>query len=249
MDKDIVPDLLKNIQQDFVFQTSQSEKLKKAFELLSAKKATYLDVNEFAVESGEILSKVLNTHITVDILPDGKMYYNIADRILKDTMTRNYEMISDFAMDVQTDLNHETGLRLRAQQAPLNQDRINGIVDRVSNEDDFEKIKWILDEPIVTFSQSIVDDTIKINATFHSKSGLKPTITRRVVGKACKWCRSLEGSYDYFEAPDDIYRRHERCRCTVDYSPDGSKRQNVWSKAWTDQKRNEKIEQRKKMNL
>ncbi|WP_053766704.1 hypothetical protein [Enterococcus hirae] len=249
MDNDIVPALLEEIQNEFDKRTYNSKKLKKAFLLLQNKKATYLDANNFAIEIGEILSDVLRTKITAEILPDGKMYFNIADRILNSTMKKNYDLISNFIVDVQTELNRTANLRLKGQIPKFNQDRIDGIVNRVSSEEDFESIKWLLDDPIINFSQSIVDDGIKANAEFHAKAGLKPKITRRVSGHACEWCQNLSGTYDYYEAPDDIYRRHERCRCTVDYQPGNGRQQDVWSKQWKDPKKEEKISVRKTLNL
>lgn len=249
MDNDIVPALLEEIQNEFDKRTYNSKKLKKAFLLLQNKKATYLDANNFAIEIGEILSDVLRTKITAEVLPDGKMYFNIADRILNPTMKKNYDLISNFIVDVQTELNCTANLRLKGQIPEFNQDRIDGIVNRISSEEDFESIKWLLGDPIINFSQSIVDDGIKANAEFHAKAGLQPKITRRVSGYACEWCQNLSGTYDYYEAPDDIYRRHERCRCTVDYKPGDGRQQDVWSKRWKDPKKQEKISVRKMLNI
>lgn len=249
MDNDIVPALLEQIQKEFEEQTLNSKKLKSVFSLLKNKKATYLDVNDFAIEVGEILADVLGRNITVDVLPDGKMYFNIAERILNPTMQNNYNLISDFAVDVQSQLNQEANLKLKGQKAELNQDKIDGIINRVSNESDFETIKWILDDPIINFSQSVVDDSIKANADFHYNAGLKPNIIRRLGGDACEWCKNLAGIYPYHSEPKEVYQRHERCRCTVDYRPSDARRQNVWTKAWRDPLKAEKIANRKTLNL
>ncbi|EME8143297.1 hypothetical protein I4L49_001494 [Enterococcus faecium] len=249
MDNDIVPALLEEIQNEFDKRTYNSKKLKKAFLLLQDKKATYLDANNFAIEIGEILSDVLRTKITAEVLPDGKMYFNIADRILNPTMKKNYDLISNFIVDVQTELNRTANLRLKGQIPEFNQDRIDGIVNRISSEEDFESIKWLLDDPIINFSQSIVDDGIKANAEFHANAGLQPQITRKVSGHACEWCSRLAGTYEYDEAPKEVYQRHERCRCTVDYNPGNGRKQDVWSKTWTDSKKQEKMRARKTLNL
>ena len=241
---DIVPGLLEKIQSQFNERTYNSDKLKKALKLMKVKKATYLDVNDFAVEVGEILADVLGQNITASVLPNGNMYFNIADRLLNPTMQKNFELITGFAGDVQTDLNRAAGLNLKAQIPGISQDRIDGIVNRISSDPDFEKVKWLLDEPIVNFSQSIVDDAIRANASFHAKAGLSPKITRRVSGRACDWCQKLAGTYDYGDEPKDVYRRHERCRCTVDYNPGEGKRQNVWTKAWVDPEKEAKIKAR-----
>ena len=249
MDNDIVPALLEEIQNEFDKRTYNSKKLKKAFLLLQNKKATYLDANNFAIEIGEILSDVLRTKITAEVLPDGKMYFNIADRILNPTMKKNYDLISNFIVDIQTELNRTANLRLKGQIPEFNQDRIDGIVNRISSEEDFESIKWLLDDPIINFSQSIVDDGIKANAEFHAKAGLQPKITRRVSGHACEWCSRLAGTYGYYEVPKEVYQRHERCRCTVDYNPGNGRKQDVWSKTWRDSQKEQKIANRKMLNL
>lgn len=250
MADDIVPALLEAIQNEFDEKTASDPKLIAAIKTLQAKKATYLNVNDFSIKLGQILVDVLGNHVTGQSLPNGKMYFNIAQRLLDPTMKKNHELISGYALDVQNELNHQAGLHLRGQTAPVNQSRIDGIVERVSKEDDFEKIKWILEDPIINFSQSVVDDTIKANAEFQAKAGLHPKITRRVAGHACEWCGNLAGTYDYHSEPHDIYRRHERCRCTVDYDPkDGRGVQNSHTKVWRDPNEGAKIDVRKTLGL
>jgi len=39
----------------------------------------------------------------------------------------------------------------------------------------------------------------------------------------------MAGRFEYGEEPDDIYRRHDNCDCTVTFE-NGRKRQDVWSK-------------------
>ena len=215
MEKDIVPGLLELIEQEFNEKTLSNSKIKKALRSLIDNKATYEDANEFAIEVGEILSDVLSKNITAKVLPDGKMYYNIADRILNTTMNKNYSLISDFTSDIQTELNYQAGLRIKGQKAKLNQSRIDGIIERVSTTDNLDDIKWILGEPIVNFSQSIVEDTVKINAEFQAKAGLRTTIVREPDSKPCDWCKNLVGEYEYPDIPADVYRRHDFCKCTV----------------------------------
>lgn len=236
MVEDIVPSLLKKIKSEFEGARLDSEVLKDLLSKLHHSKASYLDANQYAIEIGEILSKALGASLTNETLPDGKMYYNIAQRVLTDVLGRNYELVSDYTEQVQKNLNSEAKIGLAAQVPELNQDRIDGLVNRLASEESFDDVKWLLVDPIVIFSQSIVDDSIRKNVEFHHKVGLSPKIVRRVVGHPCKWCKSLEGSYNYPEVPKDIYRRHGNCRCTVDYHPGNGKKQNVHTKEWTDEK-------------
>lgn len=230
---DIVPGLLESIEKDFDTRTYNSTKLKKALKQLQENRASYKDVNDYAVEIGRILSDVFKKHVTVDKLPDGRMYFNIAERILNPTINKNYDLIIGYASDVQTQLNNGANIRIRPQVPEINQGRIDGIINKIANEADFENVKWLLEEPIINLSQSIVDEIIQANVNFHYSAGLKPKITRVVSGhKPCDWCKNLAGTYEYNEAPREIYQRHDRCRCTVEYVPGDGRRQDVWSKDW-----------------
>jgi hypothetical protein len=248
MEHDVLPAILQEVQERFERDYGKSEIVRNAFATLEAKKATYKTANEFAIEVGEILSKALGASLIADKLPDGKMYYNIAQRLLSDVLGRNYEIISGYTRDVQKKLNTDAKISLKVQVPELNQDRIAGIVNRLASEEKFEDVSWLFGEPIVNFSQSIIDDSIQKNAEFHYKSGLQPEIVRKSYFHCCDWCQEVQGSYKYPRVPRDVYRRHQRCRCTVDYDPKSGKVKDIWSKIWRKTDESDKIEARKDIN-
>jgi hypothetical protein len=141
--------------------------------------------------------------------------------------------VATAAEAVQNSLNKKSGIGIKAIKPKLNTDRVKGLVNKISNATNFDDIAWVLDEPVVNFSQAIIEDSIKANAEFHYKSGLNAKIVRTPEAGACEWCREVAGTYDYPDVPDDVYRRHERCGCIVDYDPGTGKTQDVWSKRWT----------------
>ena len=248
MEHDVLPAILQEVQERFESDFGKSEIVRNAFETLKAKKATYKTANEFAIEVGEILSKALGASLIADKLPDGKMYYNIAQRLLSDVLGRNYEIISGYTRDVQKKLNTDAKISLKVQVPELNQDRIAGIVNRLASEEKFEDVSWLFGEPIVNFSQSIIDDSIQKNAEFHYNSGLQPEIVRKSFFHCCDWCQEVQGSYKYPRVPKDVYRRHQCCRCTVDYDPKSGKVKDIWSKIWRKTDESDKIEARKDIN-
>ena len=241
---DVLPKLLQEVKKEFELSYGESEIIRNAFATLEAKKATYKTANEFAIEIGEILSKALGASISADKLPNGKMYYNIAQRLLTDVLGRNHELVSGYASDVQKNLNDKAKIGLKVQVPELNLDRIAGIVNRFSSEENFEDVSWLLGEPIVNFTQSIIDDSIQKNAEFHHRSGLQPEIVRKSYFHCCEWCQEVQGNYKYPRVPKDVYRRHQHCRCTVDYDPKSGKTQNVWTKKWNSIDK-ERVERRK----
>lgn len=233
--KDIVPGLLDDIQKDFEKEYNSNKVIKSVLEKISNGTATYEDAHAYSIEVGEALSKSYLAHITEDMLPDGRMYYNIANRIVTPTMTNNYNLTSEVSLIIQDMLNQADKLGLKAVKAPINKSKIIGIVDRLSDGDTFDDVSFLLGSPIVTYTQSVVDDTVKANVEAHYKRGLSPVIKRIVHGHACKWCMNLAGTYAYpDDVPSDVYRRHDNCRCTVTYDPrDGSRRiQDVHSKKY-----------------
>lgn len=249
MTVDILPELLERVKREFELSYGQSAVVARALEDLLGKKATYVTANELAVEVGQILSEALGKAIRGSELPDGKMYYNIAKRLLEETLGRNFAIVSDYAGRVQQILNESAKIGLKVQKSELNQDRIDGLVNRIASEDSFDDVAWLLGEPIVTFSQSIIDDSIRVNADFHAKAGLTPQIVRKEGGKCCDWCRAVVGLYEYPKVPDDVYRRHQRCRCTVEYDPKSGKVRDVWSKTWRNKSQQGGSGARKSLNL
>lgn len=245
---DVLPKLLQEVKNEFELAFGESEIIRNAFATLEAKKATYKTANEFAIEIGEILSKALGDSISADKLPNGKMYYNIAQRLLTDVLGQNHELVSGYASDVQKNLNQEAKIGMEVQVPELNLDRIAGIVNRFSSEENFEDVSWLLGEPIVNFTQSIIDDSIRKNAEFHHKAGLQPEIVRKSYFHCCEWCQEVQGSYKYPRVPKDVYRRHQHCRCTVDYDPKSGKIQNVWTKKISN-KSSDELENRKRINI
>ena len=246
--EDVTPGLLKKIQDSFRAELNESATIKGLYEKVRNGAATYAEANDFAIEVGDILARAYKNSLSSDVLPDGRMYFNIAQSIIDPTMKNNYSLITDITAQVQQALNTSANIGIKPITPKLNQNRIDGIINRVSAAEHFDDVSWILDEPVRNFSQSIVDDSIRENAEFHAKAGMTPKIVRKLMGGCCDWCQSLAGTYSYPDVPKDIYRRHQRCRCTVDYNPGNGKIQNVHSKKWRSEN-SEKLEERKKIGL
>ena len=240
--EDIAPILLKQIKDLYKRESENNERIEFLLARIKGGNANYIDAGQYADELGEILAKAYKESFVN--LPDGKMYYNIAKRTVEPTMNDLHYEILDYAETVQSILNQQAGLGLEPIKPELEQNKIYGILNRLSHAETFDDIAWILNEPIKTFARSTVDDAIKANAEFHSKAGMSPKIVRKMAGNCCDWCKAVAGTYTYPNVPHDVYRRHNRCRCTVDYVA-GKRKQNVWNKSWSDEVEPEKIEQRK----
>ncbi len=237
---DIAPALLEEVRKAFTNYRNSDKLLGQLRFKIEDGKASYEDVSAYAVRLGELLSKALKLKVSAKDLPDGKLYYNIAEKLLGPLLKENHELISYAAKITQQSLNKAAGLGVKAVVPKLDADRLNELYNLAASYDSFEQAAWVLGEPVVTFSQSVVDDTIRENVEYHGKAGLHPTVTRIAESGCCKWCSGLAGKYDY-PVPREIYQRHNRCRCLVLYDPGNGEKTDVHSKITYDNEREARI--------
>ncbi len=249
MTADIVPELFEKIRKEFLGKIESDSLIKKNLEKIDTGKGGYEAAGAFAERVGQVLANAIKTNISEEILPDGKMYWNIADRVLRPLFEDDYRIVSEVAVKAQEILNKAAGIGIKAQKAEINKELIDGVLNKVASSPKYSEVERLLQDSIVTVSRVFADDTLKKNIEFQGRLGLTPKIIRRAEKKCCKWCRNLAGIYEYPIESDDVYKRHENCRCIVEYDPGKGKRQNVHTKKWTDPQELDKIEERKKIGL
>lgn len=230
MAADVVPELNVKIQRSFQNNVMRDRQVARISQRIRDGTATLADGHEYAERLGFATSRALRANLTADTLPDGKLYYNIAKRTVTPALEENYRLINEASADIQKIIDSDTGIGLGSVHAEFPEGRIQGMIDKMTTDgiELEDALKW-LDEPIVNNSEAFFDDYVDKNAKFRNDVGLKATITRQVAWNCCDWCAELAGTYDYDNAPPDIYRRHEFCRCVVTYKCD-KKSQNVWTK-------------------
>ena len=251
MSQDVAQILIDAISKDFAEAYPRNSRIQLLLGKVQDGVATYAEAHEYAVEVSRLVGLSYQKYVSSDTLPDGRMYYNIASRLLPSTLDENYRLVSDYAQQVQKELNDRAGISLKAQVPPINQSKVDGLVEVAARAELYDTVAETVQIAIGTFTQSVVDDAVKANADFQYAAGLAPKIIRRTSGKCCKWCANLAGTYHYPNVPQDVYRRHANCNCTVEYDPgNGSKRrQNVHTKQWTDPDENVKILERRLVGL
>lgn len=240
--EDIAPQLLEEIAKDFRSSYESSSKIQSLLQKVKEQTATYIQAQEYAMEVSRLIGEVYERNLSSAVLPDGRMYYNIASRLIPENLDENYRLVSQYAVEVQKGLNEKAGIGLKAQTPEKNEDRTRGIVELVTNAEKYDDIAGTLSDVFENFALNVVDETIKANISFQGKAGLSPKIIRRAERKCCKWCQEIAGEYRYPDVPKDVYRRHERCRCIVDYDPGSGKLQNVHTKQWQSDKTSAKME-------
>lgn len=230
MAADVVPVLNEKIQTSFQSNMMRDRRIAQISKRIRDGTATFIDGHDYAERLGESLSKALISNLNEENLPDGRLYYNIAKRTVTPALQNNYELTNEAAEQIQSTIDSRLGIGLKSIKADFPESRIKGLIDKMTTEGiSLEDALIWLGEPIINNSEAFFDDFIDSNAKFRTEAGLKATITRIAEANCCPWCDSLAGTYEYGSAPDDIYRRHQYCRCTVTYQTE-KKSQNVWSK-------------------
>lgn len=231
MAADVVPVLNEKIQTSFQSNMMRDRRIAQISKRIRDGTATFVDGHDYAERLGESLSKALISNLNEENLPDGRLYYNIAKRTVTPALRNNYELTNEAAEQIQGIIDSGLGIGLKSIKADFPESRIKGLIDKMTTEGiSLEDALIWLGEPIINNSEAFFDDFIDSNAKFRTEAGLKANITRIAEANCCPWCDSLAGTYEYGSAPDDIYRRHQYCRCTVTYQT-GKKSQNVWSKS------------------
>ena len=233
---DIAPELYEKIKESFEDNTKSDKKLNSLLKKLANGKATQEDISTYAEHIGSASSKALLEHMTADNLPDGRIYWNIAERTIKPSLKANYDKVNDYATQVLGVLDKADNIGLKAVQGEYPSERIKAIEDAACMVDKtLEEARKVLGEPVCNTTMTFADDFIKVNSEFRYKAGLSPKIIRTDSHGCCKWCANLAGVYDYEAVRNgsDVFRRHDNCRCTVIFQ-NGSKRQNVHTKKWED---------------
>lgn len=113
--------------------------------------------------------------------------------------------------------------------------------------EEFGIFKRLLSAAVENISQSFYDDFCQKNASFRAKAGVEPKIIRKDDGKCCEWCSDLTGTYDYDKRPDDIFRRHKNCSCTVVVEYSKNRYRNVWDQKDYQSEKEARIAQAKEM--
>lgn len=129
--KDIVPELLETILNDFHRLCNEDEKIQRFLSKNENGNAVSADAAEYAKDIGEKASKALHDNLTPEALPAGKMYFNIADRIVRALSVEIYEMVNAEGAKALENENKKHGIGLKAVKAPYPENRVKGIIEKL----------------------------------------------------------------------------------------------------------------------
>ena len=214
---------LQSVLWDVKQRIENDKKLSKLRQKVNSGKATYADTAAYSTHVGNLLGDTFAQHI-LSVSPE------LREALTVELLHDRYMDINAIIDRVQKSMDEAQGLHLAPQHAPFDSERGHQIGSALADPTvPDETIKRRARAATATATKSMHDDRMKTEAKFRSRAGLKCFITRKAVSGCCAWCTAMAGRFEYGEEPDDIYRRHDNCDCTVTFE-NGRKRQDVWSK-------------------
>lgn len=216
--KELAEQLSNEITKKYKIKLSESQLEKKLLAKIKALNASQLDMHSYSQRSAELLSDVLVDVLTTDVLPAGSIPQEIAESCVGDQLSYQYERVNSMSKKVQSSIYKKKRIHLNVTDAIKDTDNANSIVNKIMTYKSAEDAIYLLKNPVVRYSQQVVDSFIHENAQIAYDAGFEPTVERRATAHACKWCQSVAGTYKYDDVSNngnDVWRRHNNCRCTV----------------------------------
>ena len=169
--------------------------------------------SQYAVRCGQILSGVACEHINDEIFQNS----TVADlaSMLVPVIQRENEMVANAAAASQRNMNEDVGIGIRPQRTEFDASQYYNIFGRMQIYDSFDEAEYLLEEPLIQDSLVIVDEAMRENAEFQYRSGLKTCVIREVEADCCDWGAEREGTYYFPDVPDEVWERHNDCRCEI----------------------------------
>lgn len=128
---DIVPALYEKIQSDFQQNIAEKKSIQTFREKLERNTATSQEVSLYAADLGECASKALCGNLTLDALPDQRLYWNIADRTIRPMLEEVYTMVNDAAEIVRKAEDEKLGIHIGSVSADFPEDRVHDLMDKL----------------------------------------------------------------------------------------------------------------------
>ena len=130
---DVVPELKKRIEEDFDARIAMDPIIRSFRKQLEKGTATAEDVSKYSRRVGECASAALIMVLKEDNLPDGILYFNIAERTIKPIFIKAHKMINEAAITVQVFDDKKNGIGIKPIAADFPEKRVDALIYKLVN--------------------------------------------------------------------------------------------------------------------
>lgn len=237
MAKDVAPDLYNDIQKSFERRMEGDGTVQRIEARIKAGKATQADMSAYASKVGIHTGGAFKEVLTPGNLPDGKLYWNIAERTIAPRLEEDHALVLDRAKKTQEALNKKAGIGIKPPDTKLDPERVRGIMNMATAEG--ADLSAVFGDPVTTVARQMYDDFQYQNADNCDKLGVNQVVVREYDGvglhdgkDTCEWCESRAGTWTMDDAKrNGVFERHPGCGCTTTVEYKNGYRSDAWSKA------------------
>lgn len=204
-----------DIREPLIEAIQNDRKARQLYELIQNKTGTYNTASEYAIRVGECLARTLRQNAPFESIAEWDL-----ENLIPQALGLDHEHVVQACEQVQLALNADAGLGINYVPPIFDGNRAYGLVAELRDNPEFVNIERTFYDQLVNFSQNVVDESIRVNANVLSNAGVQSKIVRHPEVGACAWCRAVAGTYEYADVRrtrNDVWRRHENCRCTIDF--------------------------------
>lgn len=239
-DIDVSPGILEQMNQ--AIEANDASKRARNRLIVKAEKgqAIYKDAYDYAGLRGKAAADAIR-EIEESDLPNGRMYFNIADKTIRPVLEETSDEIFSYASQLLENVNEKAGIHLKPvlPNPEETAEKIKGVLGLASSNEHWNEVREETAQTVENFSKKCVDDHIRANAERQYEVGLSAKVVRTASRGACEWCENVAGSYEYAAVKgrgEDVWRRHANCDCVIEYEPVKGKRQTVSSGSYRQNK-------------
>lgn len=113
---DVSPEIYEDIMARFEYYKRNNHVIERCEKRLKNKTANYRDAYDYATTIGSCMADAFSDVLKADRLPDGHMYYNIAQRTVRPCLEHVGELCGLYSDGVQTIMNKANGIGLKPVQ-------------------------------------------------------------------------------------------------------------------------------------
>lgn len=131
---DITPALSEAVTEEFNRRIGNDRAVQNFLKRLEEGKATQGNASFYAQRLGTICYETIIDVLTDDALPDGKLYWNIANNIIPPLIKSVHRMVDDAMVQIITAEHSKLGLGIKAVHTEYPKDRIKAVIQAAVDE-------------------------------------------------------------------------------------------------------------------
>lgn len=239
--EDISPQLYKRIQYRMKQMLSRDMDLVKK---IRSGRASQRDVAKYADRVGRAASIAFKEVLRLEDLPDGKLYWNIAEKTIGQTLEGIYDDVNTVAAIQMRAEDIKKGFRLGIKQGIKPDKRIREVLEMAVKQTTQGALDNAMTDPVISTARKYYDDFQRENGDARNALGFGEVVIRHYDDKGlhngktpCMWCLQREGTFTIQEAHLlGVFERHPGCGCIIEViTPDKTQVQTDWTRnEWTE---------------